>query len=438
MKKTVYVQWMDCISCETILKDALDAVPDIKVISLTHKTWKLTIEYSSDKEFIKLKDILKEYDYSLVEDKESSIRQSKKSAKRLKQFVIWSAVLALLRGFTQVDLTQYIWDYWPTMWLGVAFLVWLVACWSSCLAVTWWIVVSYIEALEDKNRIHLAKTQWLFHLWRIWAFVLWGALLWHLGQTIQISASANATMMMIVWLVLAYVWLQIFWIVPSITKRWFHLPWWVEKIIKKFNDPQYALLVWALTFFLPCWFTQSMQLFAMQTWSAYQWALMLWAYWLGTVPLLLWLWLSAWYFKAKMRMFNKIIAGLLVTFWLITFANGWNGTQSAIWNTFAQSELESTIQNHEAPQEIEKLIWSHLWNRLEPKDILVQANKNYEITIDPSMNGIWCKWHIQLPDGTRHAVLQWQPITFTFNPTQQWTYKLLCNMWSSHGSIVVE
>jgi sulfite exporter TauE/SafE len=436
MKKTVYVQWMDCVSCETVLRDALDAVPSIKVVSLTHKTWKMTIEYKSKNDLKKLQTILAEHEYTLTENAWTHWT-SKNTKNRLEQFAIWAWILALFWVFMQLDLTQYIWDYGVNMWLWVAFLVWLVACGSSCLAVTWWIVVSYVEALEDKNRWSLVKTQWLFHVWRMLMFIVWGALLWSIGKTFQISPTVNAIFMMIVWAILAYVWLQIFGIVPSITKWWFHLPGGTQKLIKKLNSPKYALVVWALTFFLPCWFTQSMQLFAMQSWSAMQWALLLGAYWLGTVPLLLWLWLSAGYFKSKMALFNKVVAGLLVMFGLMTFVNWWNGSQNSLMSSVNQNEIHASAQNWENTN-IERLARPHLWNRLEPKDILVNNNTNYEITINPSMNGIWCKSWINLPDWTQRRVEKWQPLTFNFNPVKPWTYKLTCNLWSSHWSIVVE
>lgn len=427
MKKTVYVQWMDCISCETILRDALHDVPNIKVLSLTHKTGKLTIEYSSEKDLNKLESILKKHEYTLKDDNN---HQQKRSIQGLiEQWVLWVGILVLIWAFTQIDLTQYISDYWPNMWLWVAFLVWLVACSSSCLAVTGWIIVSYIESLEDKNWFNLVKIQWLFHIWRFFAFVAWWWLLWYLWQTVQISQTVNAILMMIVWIILFYVGLQIFGIVPSITKRWFHLPWWTEKLIKKLNNPKYALIVWMLTFFLPCWFTQSMQLFAIQTWSAQEGALLLWAYALGTMPLLLWLGFSVWYFKSKMQLFNKVIGILLIVFGLMTLVNGrnaswlWTMTQSTQW---------------EVQWVVEKLTRTHLWNRLEPKDILLQKDKSYEITINPTMNGIWCKSLINLPDWTRKRVQQGVPITFFLHPNQVGRYSLPCNMWTPHWSIVVE
>lgn len=356
--------------------------------------------------------------------------ESHKKLSWIEQFAIWVGILWLLRAFTQFDLTQYIGDYWPNMWLWVAFLVWLVACGSSCLAVTWWIVVSYVEALEDKNRQSLLMTQWLFHVWRMVAFVGWWALLWYLWQTFQISPTVNGVLMIGVWCILAYVWLHIFGIVPSITKRWFRLPWGAQKLIKKWNDPRYALVVWALTFFLPCGFTQSMQLFAMQTGSAMQWALILWAYGLWTIPLLLWLWMSAWYFKSKMRLFNKVVAGLLIAFGLMTIGNGYAWVTNTIGSAWIpQWQLQNTV---------ERLAWTHLWNRLEPKDILLKNNKSYEITINPTAPGLWCKSTIHLPDGTTRAIQQWVPLTFAFNPVQDGTYKLTCSAWSEHGSIVVE
>lgn len=80
---------MDCVSCETVLRDSLDAVPSIKVLSLTHKTGKMTIEYTSKDDLNKLEKILKEHDYSLVEEnaKNNSTTENK-TTKRLEQFAI--------------------------------------------------------------------------------------------------------------------------------------------------------------------------------------------------------------------------------------------------------------------------------------------------------------------------------------------------------------
>jgi len=120
---------------------------------------------------------------------------------------------------------------------------------------------------------------------------------------------------------------------------------------------------------------------------------------------------------------------MTIAFGLITFANGWNASQG--W-------LSTVAQQWTVQSQVEQLARPHLWNALEPKDILLSNNKSYNITINPSMNWIWCKSFINLPDGTNHPVAQGKPITFAFNPVQAGTYKLNCNSWSPHGSIVVQ
>lgn len=432
MKKIVYVAWMDCIACETVLHDALEKIKTIKVVSITHKTGKMTIEYASEKDLTTLRTILKEHNYSLQEERWNQ-DQSVSIYTRVEQAVIAFWILSFLRAFTKLDLMQYVGDYsQPTMSFGVAFLVWLVACGSSCLAVTGWIVVSYVESLENKGWLSMFKIQALFHLGRLVAFVGWWALLGYIGQSFQISPSVNGGIMILVWLILSYVGLQIFGIVPSITKRWFHLPWWIDKVIKKLQHPNYGVIVGFLTFFLPCWFTQSMQLLAMQSGSATQGSMILWAYALGTIPLLLWLWLSAGYFKEKLASFNKIVAILLVVFWLVTVSNG-----------YTLVSLMSASQSSQNPSKqvavsVEKLARQHQWNTLYPHSIAAEVNKSYEITINPTKNGLWCKSTIYLPNGTSYPVRQNTPITFAFNPTQPGTYTLKCPMGSAHGSIVVK
>jgi P-type Cu2+ transporter len=68
LKKTVYVEGMDCVSCETVLHDALEAVPTIDVLSLTHKTGKMTFTYTNPADLEKLKNILKEHNYTMREE----------------------------------------------------------------------------------------------------------------------------------------------------------------------------------------------------------------------------------------------------------------------------------------------------------------------------------------------------------------------------------
>jgi|GEM_PF-6208007 len=70
---------MDCIACESVLHDALTAVPAVKVVSLTHKTGKMTVEYKSKRSLNKLERILNKHDYSLVEESEMAEQMSQRT-----------------------------------------------------------------------------------------------------------------------------------------------------------------------------------------------------------------------------------------------------------------------------------------------------------------------------------------------------------------------
>jgi cation transport ATPase len=111
MKKTLFVEGMDCISCETVLRDALEAVPTIKVLSLTHKTGKMTIEYSSEEDLKVLESILKQHNYSLRE--ENTVPSSEQSL--TDQIAIGVGILTILWALTRLDLMQYLGNYGPNM-----------------------------------------------------------------------------------------------------------------------------------------------------------------------------------------------------------------------------------------------------------------------------------------------------------------------------------
>jgi sulfite exporter TauE/SafE len=83
-----------------------------------------------------------------------------------------------------------------------------------------------------------------------------------IGKTLQISLGATAILTIIVGIVVLYMGLHMLGFVPSITKFGFSLPKSWSKNILTVKNPAFAPIIGMLTFFLPCGFTQSMQLLA--------------------------------------------------------------------------------------------------------------------------------------------------------------------------------
>lgn len=102
-----------------------------------------------------------------------------------------------------------------------------------------------------------------------------------------------------------------------------------SKNITKLKNPKYAPWVGALTFLLPCGFTQSMMLFAIESGNPWQGALVMGAFALGTFPVLFALGLGTEYVKDRLKVMNPLIASLLLVFGVFTATNGWNIIQAA-------------------------------------------------------------------------------------------------------------
>ncbi|TAK96143.1 hypothetical protein EPO05_02515, partial [Patescibacteria group bacterium] len=115
-------------------------------------------------------------------------------------------------------------------------------------------------------------------------------------------------------------------IVPSIANLGIRMPAGATKYWDKLKRSEHALapvLLGASSFFLPCGFTQSMQLFALGSGSFWTGALTLFIFALGTVPSLLTLGVvTSWTRERKFSTFQKVAGMLVVLFAVYTFQSG--------------------------------------------------------------------------------------------------------------------
>ena len=184
----------------------------------------------------------------------------------------------------------------------------LMASISTCLAITGGIVIWFSKYLDDSKgvRSHI-KVQSSFHIWRVvWFFLLWW-LLWLIGESISVSLWFTTVLTAIVGILLFYMWLHMLKIVPNISKLWIHMPKARTKKVLTVKNPAFAPIIWALTFFLPCGFTQAMQIFAISTWDFVQGAILMAMFAVWTAPVLFAVGMWSSYVKEhKVRILSKI------------------------------------------------------------------------------------------------------------------------------------
>lgn len=170
---------------------------------------------------------------------------------------------------------------------GTAFIIGLIASVSSCLAIVGGLVLSLSASSAKEGGTW--RSQMLFHIGRIGGFFILGGLVGLLGNSMHLGLTANVILGSIVAFVMLILGINLLDVFHFTKKLQFTLPARFSKHVVdgSRNDHYLApVLVGIGTFFLPCGFTQSMQLYALSTGSFIQGALTMFVFSLGTFPML--------------------------------------------------------------------------------------------------------------------------------------------------------
>lgn len=437
---------MHCISCEMIIEKGVKKIPWLTLLSANHKNGKIEIEYDNEKVLKELKKVVEENDFSILEEGENSENETDLLDVLIKvtnYVIVWVLLLFVYMLSRMFDLTQYIPNI-ENVTFGSAFLVGIIASLSTCLAIVWWIVIGFSRYFDNSHTLGThVKVQSLFHIWRLLGFFIFWWILGYIGSVFQMSFWATPIFNIIIALLLLYMGLHVLGFVPSITKFGVHLPKSFAKKLEVSSHPQYAPIVWALTFFLPCGFTQTMQLIAINSGSFLVGGVTMMIFVLWTMPVLFSVGLGSSYFKdKKFDIFNKFIGALLVFFWVFTLSNASNLLSVSIpkeENTTINTEVvdEALIQNGA----FEEINVGHNGYQTVPATINLKAGRNYKLIITPTSDGKWCFFAMLIPnlDETIYYIKKWEPIGYTFNNIKKWKYNIVCSaMGMKQWVIIVE
>ncbi len=334
---------------------------------------------------------------------------------------------------SHTDATSLLWSTEISDNLRVILLLWLVASVSTCLAVTWWIVVGYTDLSSSE---HPLKTQAWLHWWRVFWFIVFGAILWLIWEQVSYSLWVTARLNVVISWILLLLALQILWFLPK-PKRDTWVMYEVQQTMQRYSSyRRCSSMVWAMTFFVPCWFTQMVQIMALASGSLLQWSLIMGVFALWTLPWLILLWVGTSYAKTThKRKFEWIVALVLIAFSLYSI----QGSMGLLWVGDMLSGWQySWVSNNE---ETEIILLGHDGTMLTPENTVLLAWKNYEIRINPDKNGLWCMSSIALPsvDKNIYPVQAGEEIVYTLQNPSPWTYTFVCSsMWMSQWTIIVK
>jgi sulfite exporter TauE/SafE/copper chaperone CopZ len=170
---------------------------------------------------------------------------------------------------------------------GTAFVIGIIASLSTCMAVVGGLVLSMSATFaKEGDKI---KPQLMFHGGRIVSFFILGGVIGAIGSAFTLNSSATFILSLIIGVVMLILGINLLDTFHWAKKLQPSMPKFLAKQahgISKFNHTLTPLLVGIATFFLPCGFTQSMQLYTLTTGSFLEGGLTMLAFALGTLPVL--------------------------------------------------------------------------------------------------------------------------------------------------------
>lgn len=280
---TFHVSGTHCPSCKIFIEDTLNEQIGIERTQVDLKNETVLIETTLDESQHKLAEILTEK----IKHNGYSLSVDKKAKEKKDDNVIWQALpigLAFLALFFIVQKSGILnFGLGGTVTPVTSFIIGLVASVSSCLAVVGGLVLS-LSATVSQDKISDKKPMMLFHGGRLISFVVLGGVLGAIGSAIGISFTVTAILGIIASVVMIVLGLNL---VGVFEKNMIALPSGVFSFFRKVEHKTIApFLVGVGTFFLPCGFTQAMQVAALSSGSFVSGFLIMGAFALGTLPML--------------------------------------------------------------------------------------------------------------------------------------------------------
>lgn len=342
-----------------------------------------------------------------------------------------------------------------------ALLLGLVAGSSSCLAVSGGLLLSIVGKAHDRlgtmSKFARLRFTWMFVIGRIVSYMLLGGLIGLLGSTFTFSPIATGLITLLAAAYMMIAGLEMLEIAPKWLKCAIPRPpkWLANKIMDADGNPNpfAPFILGAATFFLPCGFTQSLQIYALTTGSFWTSATVLGAFAIGTAPALLALGFASGALNGKTGKFVLKLAGVFIVY--LAIGNVQNGltllghpiqfaSASSSQNGYrvviprdesapTQNAGENLVQDD--VQQV-RLTLTNSAPYYAPSDqITVRAGTPVRLQIDGNAGG--CRSVFQIPGVGVQMLLNKTKNIAEFTPKKPGRYTFSCSMGMYRGTLTV-
>ena len=442
LRKVYFVKGTHCRSCEIVIEDKISQIQNVRKVKANHRRGTVEVLYQGQN----MPDSEVE---SAIHGAGYSLGKNEK-----RPFLSRNSMDYIELGFAAgLILVLYIWisvarglgldfSFSSTPGLMIVGLIGLTAGISTCMALIGGIVLAmsarHSELHPEATASQKFRPHLFFNLGRIISFVILGGLIGWIGSSFRFSNVMLGALIIGTGLVMFILGIKLIEIFPRLSGG-FTLPkgisrWFGIAHENKEYSHRGAFVTGALTFFLPCGFTQAMQIYAVSTGSFSRGAMIMGIFALGTMPGLLGIggltsvikgWFARYFFK---------FAGLVVI--ILAIFNMANGLRlsgvSLAWENNATSKLPASarIENGIQILDMEQAVG------YKPNKLTVKRGIPVRWVIH-STNSYNCSSYLVVPALEVTKQLYEGENIIEFTPTQPGPIRFTCGMGMYAGVINV-
>jgi len=450
MSKTIFqLSGLHCKSCEILVEGEIKKINGIEKVNVSYQEGTAEIIHTNTLDPKKIENAVKKAGYELSHDQKDSplIKVNKKDFQDLGiAFLILIIIALLLDQFGILKLNLVKGNGYAS--LPVVILVGLTAGFSTCMALVGGILLA-LSANFAKDHPNLSFQQkftphLFFNIGRVFFFFLLGGITGLAGSILKISPSVQGIFTILLSIIMVFLGLNLLNIFPRL-KTIFTLPKTLADILKinEKKDQLYShsnsFLLGGLTFFLPCGFTQTMQLYAVSTGSFIKGALTMSVFALGTIPGLLTVGTISSFAKGSFgRVFFKFAGLVVIALALFNIQGGFNltGLNLAINSRNITTSNPQTDPNVTVENGVQIVRMNQISNGYEPNFFTIKKGMPVRWIID-SQAPYSCAASIVIPQLKVSKLLQKGDNTIEFTPLETGLLKFTCSMGMYSGTFNV-
>jgi len=448
-KVIVPIKGMHCRSCEILVEEELKTIPEIKNAIVSFKKNQAELYYKGSLDMAKVEGAIESAGYNVgLDEKKEWISKDLNEYADLAISILVLLVLymvARLIGLGNLSASSAGNPSGLLVVLGVG----LTAGFSTCMALVGGLILGISARYGEKNpeatAIQKFRPHLFFNLGRILSYFILGGVIGLIGQAFQFSGVTLGLLTIFVGLIMLFLGVKLIEVFPRFSSSGFTLPSGIARFfgISGRKDKEYShvnsMVVGALTFFLPCGFTQAMQLYAMSTGSFISGALIMGAFAIGTAPGLLSVGgitslVKGWFAKK----FFKFVGLVVIALALFNISNGYTLTGWPVPSFKSDTQVVENNNNEvEVSDGVQVVKMTQTSYGYEPNQFTIKKGVPVKWIIT-SQDANSCASSIYMPQmGVRQFLNPGENIV-EFTPTDSGELRFSCSMGMYRGVFNVQ